>query len=84
MSSMVSSMIVVGLKLGGIERGVVLQESNSLFADTVDIRRFEAHQPVAIGADVGDADVVTKDHEDIRLAGVRSRLRDQRIREEPP
>ena len=35
--------------------------------DAIDVRRLVAHQPVAVGADVGDADVVAPDDEDVRL-----------------
>ena len=35
--------------------------------DAVDVGRFVAHQAVAVGADIGDADVVAPDDEDVRL-----------------
>ena len=37
--------------------------------------RLVAHQAVAVGADVGDADVVAPDDEDVRLASGRSGCR---------
>ena len=47
---------------------VVVQELDALAADAVDVRGLVAHQAVGIGADVGDADVVAPDDEDVRLA----------------
>ena len=44
---------------------IVLEETNALLADAVDVRRFVAHQAVAVGADVSDADVVAPDDEDV-------------------
>src|SRR5262249_43200490 len=35
--------------------------------DAVDVRRLVAHQAAAVGADVGYADVVAEDDEDVRL-----------------
>ena len=47
---------------------VIVQEFDALAADAVDVRRLVAHQAVGVGADVGDADIVAPDDEDIRLA----------------
>ena len=55
--------------------GVVLQEANSLLANPVNVGRFVAHQPIAIGADIGDADVVAEDDQDVRLFVVRGERR---------
>ena len=52
---------------------VVVQEPDAFAADAVDVRRLVAHQAVRVGADVGDADVVAEDDEDVRLAGRRRR-----------
>ena len=48
---------------------VVVQEADALVGDAVDVGRLVAHQAVAVGADVGDADVVAEDDEDVRLVG---------------
>ena len=50
---------------------VILEETNAFLADAVDVRRFVAHQAVAVGADVGDADVVAPDDEDVGLLSLR-------------
>ena len=53
---------------------VVVEEAHALLGDAVDVGRLVAHQAVAVGADVGDADVVAEDDEDVRLvacAGLR-------------
>src|ERR1700684_3514916 len=47
---------------------VIMQELDALAADAVDIRGLVAHQTVRIGADIGDADVVAPDDEDIWFA----------------
>ena len=44
---------------------VVVQEPEALLGDAVDVGRFIAHQPVAVATDVGDADVVAEDDEDV-------------------
>ena len=41
-------------------------EPHALRGDPVDVRRPIAHQPVAVAAEVGDADVVAPDDEDVR------------------
>ena len=46
---------------------VIVLELDALAGDAVDVRRLVAHQAVGIGADIGDADIVAPDHEDIRL-----------------
>jgi hypothetical protein len=46
---------------------VILKEKNSFFADAIDVRRLVSHQAGTVGADVGDADVITPDDEDIRF-----------------
>ena len=42
--------------------------------DAVDVGRFVAHQAVAVAAEIGDADVVAEDDEDVRLLAARRRL----------
>ena len=44
---------------------IVLEEANAFFADAIDVRRFIAHQSTAIGADVGNPNVVAKDDKDV-------------------
>ena len=46
---------------------VVVQEPDALLGDAVDIGRLIAHQPVAIGADIGNADIVAEDDKDVGL-----------------
>ena len=53
---------------------VIVQETNSFLCDAVDVGRGVAHQAVAVGADVADADIIAPDHEDVRLPAVRPRL----------
>src|SRR5262249_18454448 len=48
---------------------VILQEANAFVADAIDVRRFIAHQSVAIRADIGDADVVAENDKDVGLGG---------------
>ena len=44
-------------------------EAHPFFRDPVDVGRSVAHQPIAVAAEVRDADVVSPDHEDVRLGG---------------
>ena len=53
---------------------VVLQEPEPFLADAVDVRRLVAHQAVAVGADIGDADVIAADDEDVGLRACRRGL----------
>ena len=48
---------------------VVVEEAKPFLGDAIDVGRFIAHQAVAVGADVGDADVVAPDDEDVGLLG---------------
>src|SRR5262249_34582557 len=54
--------------------GVIVGEHHSFAADAVDIRRPIAHQTERIGADIGLADIIAEDDEDVRLATRRRRL----------
>ena len=45
---------------------VVVQEADALVGDPIDVGRVIAHQPIAVATEVGGADVVSKDDEDIR------------------
>ena len=47
---------------------VIVQELDPLATDAVDVRRLVTHQAVRVGADIGDADIVTPDDKDIGLA----------------
>jgi hypothetical protein len=64
--------------LPGDERGtpggaallaVGIGEAHPLVRDAIDVRRPVTHQPVAVAAEVRDADVVAPDDEDVRLVG---------------
>ena len=46
---------------------VRIGEHHAFPRDTIDVRRLVAHQPVGVAAQVRDADVVTPDHENVRL-----------------
>ena len=46
--------------------GVVVGEHHAFAGDAVDVRRAVAHQAERIGADVGLADIVAEDDEDVR------------------
>ena len=60
---------------------VVVGEQHALMGDPVDVGRLVAHHPLRVGADIGQADVVTPDDDDVRLAGGgRLRLRIGRLR----
>ena len=57
---------------GGAPRGaglltVVVREKHALVGNPVDVRRPVAHHAFGVGADVGLADVVTPDDQDVRL-----------------
>ncbi len=55
--------------------GVIVREHHAFFGDAVDVRRAVTHEAECIGADVGLADVVAEDHEDVLpLARRRRRL----------
>ena len=49
--------------------GVVVSEHHAFFGDAIDVRRLVADQPVRVGADVGLADIVTEDDQDVRPRG---------------
>ena len=53
---------------------VVVQETNPFPGDAVDVGRRVAHQAVAVGADIADANIIAPDHEDVRLRSVLRRL----------
>jgi hypothetical protein len=53
--------------------GVIVGEHHAFFGDAIDIRRLVAHQAKRIGADIGLADIVAEDDEDVRLAAGWSR-----------
>ena len=44
---------------------VIMQKTKSFSGDAIDVGRFVAHYSVAIGAEVGDPDVVTEDDENV-------------------
>ena len=46
---------------------VVVGEQHAFFGDAVNVGRFKAHDPHAVGADVRLADVIAKDHKNVRL-----------------
>ena len=46
--------------------GVVVGEHHAFFGDAVDVRRAVTHQAERIGADIGLADIVAEDDEDVR------------------
>ncbi len=48
---------------------VVVQEAEPFVRDAIDVRRLVAHQAVAVAAQVGDADVVAEDDENVGLRG---------------
>jgi hypothetical protein len=55
-------------------------EPHALVGDAVDVGRPVAHQPVAVAAQVGDADVVTPDDQDVRpVAVAHHRTSDPRV-----
>ncbi|MNX60397.1 hypothetical protein D3C86_913010 [compost metagenome] len=54
--------------------GVIVREHHPFPGDPVDIGRGVAHHPLAIGADIGLADVIAKDHQDVRLLAGSLRL----------
>ena len=47
---------------------VIVGEHHAFLGDAVDVRRLVAHHAERVGADVGLADVVAEDDEDVRLA----------------
>src|ERR1700752_5251998 len=62
---------------------VIVGEHHAFLGDAVDVRRLVANQSVRVDADVGLADVVAEDHEDVRFCSGGSRLlgRRGRVRE---
>ena len=48
---------------------VVVGEAGALVGQAVDVRGAVPHEPVAVAAEVGDADVVSPDDQDVRLVG---------------
>src|SRR5262249_35892894 len=62
---------------------VVVEKADALFGNPIDIRRLIAHQAAAIGTDVGDADIVAKNDEDIRFFGLLRRGRHRQASDKP-
>ena len=58
-----------GSPCGAALLAVVVGEPDTLSCDAVDVRCPIAHQTLAVAAQVGDADVVAPDDEDVRLVG---------------
>src|SRR5262249_56651032 len=46
--------------------GVVVGEHQTFAGDAVDVQRLYSHHAERVGADIGDADVVAPDDEDVR------------------
>ena len=53
--------------------GVGVREHRPFAGDPIDVRRLVPHDPMVVGTDVVDADVVTPDDEDVRLLLLRRR-----------
>src|ERR1700757_793968 len=53
--------------------GIDIGETHAFLGDAVYIGRAVAHQPVAVATDVGQADIIAPDHDDVRLVCSRSR-----------
>src|SRR5689334_4934082 len=47
--------------------GIDIGETHAFLGDAVYIGRAVAHQPVAVATDVGQADIIAPDHDDVRL-----------------
>src|SRR5438874_4030742 len=47
---------------------VAVGETHAFLCDAVDVGRAVAHQPVAVTAQIGDADIVAPDDDDIGLS----------------
>jgi hypothetical protein len=48
---------------------IIVGKANALVGDPVDVGRPVAHDAIAVGADVGNPDVVTPEDEDVRAIG---------------
>ena len=59
---------------------IIVKKLDALTSDAIDARGLIAHQAVRIGADVRDADIVTPDDQDVRLAAGRCSRRRSRSR----
>src|SRR4029450_3653128 len=46
---------------------VILEESDTLLGNPVDVGRFESHHAPVVGADVSEADIVTPYDKDVRF-----------------
>src|SRR6516165_480683 len=71
----------IGAAGGAARFGVVIGEAHAIGGKLVEIWRLAGHDALVIGADIEPADVVTHDHENIRLGARRRllRLRDGRL-----
>ncbi len=61
-----------GATRGAALFGVVVGEQSTFVGDAVDVGRFVTHHAAAVGADIGDTDIIAPDHEDVRLAPARA------------
>ena len=52
--------------------GIVSHEDRAFITDAIDVGCFTHHPPAVIDARLHQADVITHDEEDVRLAGVDS------------
>jgi hypothetical protein len=50
---------------------IVMLELDALTGDPIDARSFITHQPIRVGADIGDADIIAPNDEDIWLTSGR-------------
>ena len=54
-------------RLGGARLlAVVVEELDPFASDAIDVRSLVTHEPVGVGTDIRDADVVAEDDEDVR------------------
>ena len=60
---------------------VILKEYDSFLRETVDVGGFKAHEAMAIGADIGDTDIVAPDDEDVWLVALCPPLRQEHVKQ---
>src|SRR6516164_9289722 len=59
---------------------VGIGEKRAFFRDAINVRRLITHHAVVVGADVGPADVITPNDENVRSLACSARARRQRVR----
>src|SRR5215469_1281715 len=63
---------------------ITVGEAHAFLGNAVDVRRSVAHQPVAVAAQVGNADIIAPNHDDVRFVRLSHLGLPSEVSEVPP